>query len=96
MRLPNYDLCQRALAAFLAISARFFEVRAFALAGPPLSPPRRPKATAAGFFLGVSSPALVTASITDLAISLKSLLVRLGIRKLYHESAQCPEFQNSK
>jgi hypothetical protein len=84
MRLPRYGLCQRTLAAFFAISARFFAVKEFALAGPPLSPPRRPSATAAGFFSGISSPALVTASITDLAIWLKSLLVRLGIVKLYH------------
>jgi hypothetical protein len=82
--MRRYDLCQRTLAAFLAISARFFAVNDCALAGPPLSPPRRPRATAAGFFCGASSPALVTASITDFAIWLKSLLVRLGIVKLYH------------
>jgi hypothetical protein len=44
----------------------------------------------------VSSLALVTASITDLAIWLKSLLVRLGMEKLYHETLRSPEFQNSK
>lgn len=40
----------RALAAFLAIAERFLGPSAAALATPPLRPPRRPSATAAGFF----------------------------------------------
>lgn len=49
-------LLQRALAAFLALSARCSAVNFFALASPPLRPPRRPSAAAAllmsllGFF----------------------------------------------
>jgi hypothetical protein len=43
-----------AFAAFLAISDLFLAVRDLALAFPPFSPPNRPNATAAGFFLGSS------------------------------------------
>ena len=44
----------RALAAFRADSARSSAVIPFALAAPPFTPPRRPRATAAGFFNGTS------------------------------------------
>lgn len=43
---------QRGCAAFLVISARFLGERHLALAFPPFSPPKRPRATAAGFFSG--------------------------------------------
>ena len=43
-----------ALAAFAAIAERFFGPKAAALAAPPLRPPSRPGATAAGF-LGFTS-----------------------------------------
>ena len=39
-----------AFAAFFAISDRFFGLRLAARAGPPFTLPRRPSATAAGFF----------------------------------------------
>jgi hypothetical protein len=42
----------RAFAAFAAIWERFWGSRAAALAAPPFSPPRRPKATAWGFLAG--------------------------------------------
>ncbi len=52
---PNYsDLPHRALAAFLAASERSSAVIFAALAFPPLSPPKRPSATAAGFFFDFS------------------------------------------
>src|SRR6266851_5360836 len=47
-------LPQRALAAFAAIWDRLRGLKAAALAAPPFRPPRRPSATAAGFF-GFSS-----------------------------------------
>ena len=42
----------RAFAAFAAIADRLRDPRAAALATPPLSPPRRPSATAWGFLVG--------------------------------------------
>lgn len=39
----------RAFAALAAIAVRFFGVKAAALAAPPFRPPKRPRATAAGF-----------------------------------------------
>src|SRR5205814_10606401 len=39
-------------AAFAAIWERFLGLRAAARAAPPLSPPKRPRATAFGFFCG--------------------------------------------
>jgi hypothetical protein len=44
-----------ACAALLAICFRLAADRLAALAGPPLRPPRCPKATAAGFFSGAGS-----------------------------------------
>src|ERR1039457_5859772 len=57
---------QRAAAAFLAMADRLAGLRAAARALPPLSPPLRPNATAAGFFRcrlrdGTSSPAAMAA-----------------------------------
>lgn len=51
----NFGLVHLVFAAFRAISLRFFEESFFALAGPPLSPPSLPRATAAGFFSLVGS-----------------------------------------
>lgn len=75
---PNSYLFHLALAALLAILARCREESFLALAGPPFRPPRRPRATAAGFFSVPSA----TASTTALAIWLKSLLVRLGMESI--------------
>ncbi len=50
---PDF-FAQRFLAALRAISERFFALSAFARAAPPLSPPSRPSATAAGFFSGAA------------------------------------------
>src|SRR5207253_1309635 len=47
----------RAFAAFAAIWDRFRLLRDAALAAPPFSPPRRPKATAWGFLLGSTAGA---------------------------------------
>ena len=46
--LPHLDF-----AALRAISERVFLESFFALAGPPFNPPRRPRATAAGFLGGL-------------------------------------------
>lgn len=74
--MKNAYFFQRAAAAFLAIWARLAGLRLAALALPPLRPPRRPKATAAGFLPGSS----VAARRMSAAISLKSgLLERFGI-----------------
>lgn len=61
---------QRAAAAFLAISARFFAESFAARAGPPFFPARRPSATAAGLFFGSGSGGFsAVASATILAAS---------------------------
>lgn len=49
----------RALAAFAAIAERFFGPSAAALAAPPFSPPKRPRATAAGFFFFTSGASVL-------------------------------------
>ena len=49
-----------ALAAFFAISARFLADSFSALAFPPFNPPRRPRATAAGFLVGVLAGSFLT------------------------------------
>lgn len=53
-----YFFSQRLAAALAAICERFLGLSAAARAMPPLSPPRRPSATAAGF-LGFTSGAPV-------------------------------------
>lgn len=75
-----------ALAAFFAISCRFFLERLLALASPPLLAPSLLSSTAWGFLVsGGSGGALpVTLSTMDLAIWVKSrffpvLLARLGM-----------------
>lgn len=79
----------RAWAALRAISLRCSFVSFLALASPPFLPPNRPKATAAGFFLGTwsgsSSP--VACSTMNAASSLGSrggLLERLGMVSSCH------------
>lgn len=46
-----YFVAHRERAAFLAIADRFFALKLSARAFPPFNPPRRPSATAAGFFV---------------------------------------------
>lgn len=46
----SFLLAHRACAAFFAISFRLFGESFSALALPPCKPPKRPRATAAGFF----------------------------------------------
>jgi hypothetical protein len=55
----------RALAAFAAICERFFGPSAAARAMPPFSPPRRPRATAAGFLRLISGGSVLGASPMD-------------------------------
>jgi hypothetical protein len=95
----SYPLSHLARAAFRAIIRRCSGVNLAARALPPFIPPRRPSATAAGFFpLGASCGASPVASLaTRKAISFTSsgpclpLLDRLGI--VQHSTADpiCPE-----
>ena len=74
-----------ARAARFAIALRFFALSAFALAGPPLRPPRWPRATAAGFLpprpLAISggAPSLIaiTCCMTRNAATSGSAVLRL-------------------
>jgi hypothetical protein len=70
----------RAAAAFWAIALRSLGVNLSARALPPMSPPKRPNATAAGFFSGFSvgsfSVSAIVSSIKDFASSFSSLLER--------------------
>lgn len=68
---------QRALAAFFAISDLFFLESFLARAFPPLRPPRRPRATAAGFFSAGSSVALRTMLAASVLTSAVGFLERL-------------------
>ena len=74
MRFPF----QRAFAAFFAIdfrrAAESFAARAF----PPFAPPRRPNATAAGFFSRVMRARIAWAS------RFGSVLERLGMEQVSH------------
>jgi hypothetical protein len=63
--LFHYFLPQRLAAALAAIWERFFGPSAAALAAPPFNPPRRPSATAAGFFGLITGGALTGASPMD-------------------------------
>src|SRR6266496_2516539 len=71
-------LFQRALAALRAIAMRCFSDSLVARAFPPLRPPRRPRATAAGFldasFAGFSDSPLICRTM-EKALSLMSFLV---------------------
>src|SRR6266513_5304823 len=71
---------QRTAAALRAIWARLAELRALALALPPLRPPVRPKATAAGFLRSLPAP-LSVANLSMSAASgfMSTLLERFGI-----------------
>ena len=57
MRDHVFGLAQRAAAAFRAMALRCSGVSLAARALPPLRPPRRPRATAAGFFSCLSGEA---------------------------------------
>jgi hypothetical protein len=92
---------QRLLAAMRAISERRFWERLAALAAPPFRPPRRPKATAAGFF---PSSEIVSGGMSPAAISTMSLaswlgsrgrrmLERFGMRQLSPASDACQSAQ---
>jgi len=81
----------------LAISDRLLAVSFSARALPPLSPPKRPKATAAGFLEGVSSCGVDCLSATSTLCMLRAggtcesfcdnlLLERLGILILYQRT----------
>lgn len=72
---------QRFWAAFRAISLRRLGERAAALAVPPLAPPSRPSATAAGFFLCFGGACPVASATTRKAASATSsfFLERLGM-----------------
>ena len=58
-------LPQRLLAALAAICERFFGDRAAARAAPPFNPPRRPSATASGFFGLIAGGSVLGASPMD-------------------------------
>ncbi len=68
---------QRACAAFFAISQRLSFESFFALASPPFKPPKRPSATAAGFFSGSSVASETSLAASSLMSSF--LLDRLGM-----------------
>jgi hypothetical protein len=91
-RWVTYAFFQRVAAAFLAISVRFFFDKLAARAFPPLSPPSRPSATAAGFFPSsvlVSGGAFpVAMSVINLAswFASRGLLERFGILHRCHGS----------
>lgn len=69
---------QRAIAALRAICWRFLAESLAARAGPPFLPPRRPSATAAGFFSPVASRMTLKAVSFTSSLRLR-LLERLGI-----------------
>src|SRR5258708_611173 len=80
------SLSHRARAAFLAIWDRFRALRDFALALPPLRPPRRPRATAGGFCWGSggaswagASPATWATMLNATELGSRGLLERLGM-----------------
>ena len=80
----RYFLFHRAVAAFFAISERFLAVSLIALAGPPISPPRRPRAAAAALTsAGISGFSVLSAIVsmirTAARVSSSRFLERLGI-----------------
>ena len=76
----------RARAAFRAISDRRFLLSFFFRAGPPLSPPNRPSATAAGFFsLSPVASATMSAARTFTSWGWR-LLERFGMALVCHVS----------
>ncbi len=98
----RYFLPHLALAALLPISLKRFLDRDFARAGPPLRPPKRPRATACGFFAGSagsdsdkgfnSSPWPGNPSRSSLAKRLErsGFFERSGIVKPYHPCSIYP------
>ena len=68
----HFFLPQRVLAAFAAIAERFFGVRAAARAAPPFNPPKRPRATAAGFFFFISGGSVFGAWPVDSSMTWKA------------------------
>ena len=79
----------RARAARLAISLRRFALSFSARALPPLRPPRRPSATAAGFL-----PSDVADATIREATAFRSLLERLGIRGVCHRNAKAASLRS--
>ena len=82
-----------ALAALRAISLRCSGVSFLALAGPPFKPPRRPKATAAGFFMEGSCVGLsfVASSTILVANKFRSVGLFFFLDCLaIHKSIACP------
>src|SRR5713101_8016934 len=86
-------LFHRVLAAFLAISDRFFADSLAALALPPLRPPRRPSSTARGSFgfsPGLASTVVYATMLaarrfgSDGARRFGGLLERSGMAKVCH------------
>lgn len=73
-------LAQRLLAACRAISALFFLLSFFARAGPPFLPPKRPRATAAGFFasFGVTGSAVVSSDVAAWTMAAASWFTSRG------------------
>ena len=77
-----YFFAHLVLAALRAIAARLEAVRDLALAAPPLRPPKRPSATAAGFLpFSEGADSWVASATMRKAAELASdcLLERLGI-----------------
>lgn len=84
----------RARAAFFAASRSFFFPSFFARAGPPFSPPLRPRATAAGSFAGFSfsrgpTGSLVTASKIAAAVWLMSSTFGFRLGRCFGMLAVC-------
>lgn len=70
---------QRAIAALRAICWRFLGESLAARAGPPFLPPKRPSATAAGFFSPVASR-VTRKAVSFVSSGLLRLLDRLGMQ----------------
>ncbi len=77
-----YFFFQRAFAAICAICDLFVLDRAFALAFPPFNPPKRPKATAAGFRVSSMMGSLVF-PVARSTIDFASWFVSLGLLGLF-------------
>jgi hypothetical protein len=76
------SLDHRAVAALDAISDRLAALSLLALARPPLSPPNRPNATAAGFFFRCSGAILSNTALASCCVSFCFfLLERLGMEE---------------
>lgn len=85
--------CHRASAAFRALSERSSGVRLAARAFPPMTPPLRPRATAAGSFTrgsGSGSLSPIEKSTTALAswFGSRGMRERLGMSGVYYRGAR--------